>query len=66
MPDEEGLEVLADAMAEFLFGLWQLEQEQAKQRTAASAATSVEEPASTSEATHSGGKEPHHGQQVRS
>jgi cytochrome oxidase assembly protein ShyY1 len=57
MPGEEGLEVLADAMAEFLFGLWQLEQEQAKQRTAASAATSVEEPASTLEANDAGAQE---------
>jgi hypothetical protein len=53
--EEEGLEVLADAMAEFLFGLWQLEQD--KQRTAASAATSVEEPASTLEANDAGAQE---------
>ncbi len=47
--------MLADAMAEFLFGLWQLEQD--KQRTAASAATSVEEPASTLEANDAGAQE---------
>ncbi len=52
MPDEEGLEVIADAMAEFLFGLWKLEQD--KKRTAACAATSVEEPASTLEANDAG------------
>ena len=50
MATEEGLETLADAVAELAYGLWQQEQ----QRTAATAATSVEKPVSTSEAKYSG------------
>jgi len=53
--EEEGLEQLADAMAELCYGLWQ--EEQHKQRTAASAATSVEGPASTLEANDAGAQE---------
>ena len=50
--DEEAAELLCDAMAEFLCGLWQ--EEQHKQRIAANAATSADEPASATEANQAG------------
>jgi len=46
--DEDGTEIVADALAELLYSLWRREQHQ--QRTAAQAATSADEPASTNEA----------------
>lgn len=49
---DERTEVLCDAMAELLFSLWQ--QDQDKQRTAAEAAPSADEPESASEALSSG------------
>jgi hypothetical protein len=51
---EEGLEEFADALAELAIGLWQ--QEQHKQRTAAEAATSADEPESATEATYTGNR----------
>lgn len=57
--DDESIEIAADALAELLYGLWQLEQD--TQRIAADAATSSDEPASESEANHAGAQEPHHG-----
>jgi hypothetical protein len=56
--DEERVELLSDAMAEFLCGLWQ---EEHKQRTAADAATSADEPASETEANQTGRQGTHHG-----
>lgn len=50
--DDEQAELLCDALAEFLFGLWQEEQHQ--QRIAAEAAASADEPASATEANYSG------------
>ncbi len=58
--DDESIEIAADALAELLLGLWQLERD--TQRTAADAATSSDEPASELEANQSGNQEPHHGQ----
>ena len=54
MATEEGLETLADAVAELAYGLWQ--QEQHKRRTAAEAATSADEPESATEATYTGNR----------
>jgi hypothetical protein len=50
--DEPTSELLCDALAEFLYGLWQ--EQQHNVCTAASAATSADEPASASEANCSG------------
>jgi hypothetical protein len=52
MDEEERVEMLCDAMAELLYGLWQEEQHQ--QLIAAEAAASVDEPASATEAKQAG------------
>jgi hypothetical protein len=51
---DERTEVLCDAMAELLFSLWQ--QDQDKQRTAAEAAPSADEPESATEANYTGNR----------
>ena len=53
MDEAQRIELLCDAMAEFLFGVWQEEQH----RTAATAAPSADEPASAIEANSAGEQE---------
>lgn len=55
MGSNEGIEELADALAEFAHALWLIEEEK---RTAADAATSSGEPASETEANQAGKQEP--------